>query len=758
MKKAFKSIGITFACLIILLVLAIVLLPTLVNTQAFKQQLIQQVKQHTGQTLSIDGELSFSVFPWLGVKTGKVALSQPKEISDKPFVTIDAVNIGVKLLPLFQKRIETSQMELVSPTIHYVINKQGKNSVDALSPVEVLSDQNNTVSNNKPTPTDTADNKDSHSKTAAVIVISGVTITNGALIYDDQQNQEQHELSKFELKTGNLLGHNYSPIRFSGDIKPHNNSTIAIKLSAQAAINKEKNTFSIKDINASINQEKQSLVAKIESLFFDQNNQKLLGENLQVDITSDTASPRITTPNVDIDLKQYSTSTIAFFIHELKTNIKAQGDILLKNWNTNMTAKGHISSTFNPSMVVKTYGIDYQASDPSVLQKLSFSSAFSGSTNGISLHKAEIKLDDSILRGDLSILNFSQPSYRFDFSLDKINLDRYATKSDNPEEQKASDNAGLAIAAPIPIFKNLNANGVFRAGNLQANGAKLSDIIVNIISKDKKVVISPSAKLYGGTTKGSITYTENKETSTLSIDNQLSNVNFGPLLKDTEITDQVSGRANVDAKITIREKAKKQSNNGSISIVINDGALKGVDIKKILDETQDQYDRLRGKTIDTIECSSSKYYETHFNAMNATLKLNNNVITNDDLNIKAPAFRVSGKGEIQLEPQTLDYLTNITAVNTNSGQGGKNRNELKGITIPVRFYNKLSHIKRKIDMRALIKANTEKIADEKKEELKQKAAEKLGLIEKNEETDNKKDLEDQIKDNAKKKLLEKLFK
>jgi AsmA protein len=97
----------------------------------------------------------------------------------------------------------------------------------------------------------------------------------------------------------------------------------------------------------------------------------------------------------------------------------------------------------------------------------------------------------------------------------------------------------------------------------------------------------------------------------------------------------------------------------------------------------------------------------------------------------------------------LDYLTSIVIVNTNSGQGGENLNDLKGFTIPVRFTGPLASPKYAVDTKALLKANAGKQLDKKKRELK--AAVEAKKIELKEKSDEKKA---ELKEKATKKLKE----
>jgi AsmA protein len=770
LSSTLKTAGSVAAALIVIIVAAIALLPSLINTSTFKESLIQQVKARTGQALTIEGDLSLSVFPWLGIKTGKVTLSQSPDISDQDLLQVERANIGVKLLPLLQKTIEVGQITLEAPRLHFVVNQEGRNSLDSFldeapttktseTEIKAMTQEKNTTENKAE-----AYNKEFPSSNPSAITISGIKIINGHLTYEDKQKNERHIVNDVYVETGNLLSSTDTPIILSAQVTAHNSELIFITVDANANIDINTGLISANAINANIaNKDKATLLkASIESLLFDQKKQIIKTKSISLALNTKGFSPQVSIPFTDINLKEYSTSAIEFLISEPKSKIEASGDIALKHWDNNPMIKGQIKTNeVDPSKIIDFFKIDYKPSDTNAFKKLYLSTHFSGSSGGVSLHSIKVILDDSRLAGDISIINFENPSYRFDLSLDTIDLDRYLSKTENESNSK---NAGLAIAIPIPLFKKLTANGIFRANTAQANGAKLNDIRIGIASKNQQVIITSTAKLYEGDTKGTITFTENIEQSTLTIKNKLNNVNIGPLLRDTEITDQVSGKATIKIDLNILDKNGSQTNNGITELLIKNGALKGVDFKKILDDTQFAFDKLRGKASDMpLESQSIAADETRFAEMTATLNLNNNVLTNKNLLIKAPAFRVRGKGKIELEGKKIDYLASIAIVNTNSGQGGEDRDNLKNAIIPVHFYGNVSEPKYKIDTRALIKENTKKEANKKKaelkEELKQKDLEKLGLTyKKNKASVGDQSTKQKLKDDLKKKLLDELFK
>jgi AsmA protein len=75
---------------------------------------------------------------------------------------------------------------------------------------------------------------------------------------------------------------------------------------------------------------------------------------------------------------------------------------------------------------------------------------------------------------------------------------------------------------------------------------------------------------------------------------------------------------------------------------------------------------------------------TDFSEITASFTIRNGVAHNEDLVGKAPLFRVTGAGDIDIGSSTLNYGAKATLVATSKGQGGRDLANLAGVTIPVR--------------------------------------------------------------------------
>jgi AsmA protein len=104
MLKLIKWLAGLLVTLTVLILLAIVIIPQVVDPNDYRDELSTLVNGKTGRDLTLSGDLKISVFPWLGVKTQGLSLSQPKGI-EGDMLSVDTAQLRVKLVPLLSKKI-----------------------------------------------------------------------------------------------------------------------------------------------------------------------------------------------------------------------------------------------------------------------------------------------------------------------------------------------------------------------------------------------------------------------------------------------------------------------------------------------------------------------------------------------------------------------------------------------------------------------------------------------------------------------------
>ena len=349
------------------------------------------------------------------------------------------------------------------------------------------------------------------------------------------------------------------------------------------------------------------------------------------------------------------------------------------------------------------------------------------------------KLDESTIKGKAAMARAKVASYDFDLNIDKLNLDRYLASSEKQEKKDENKNEPAKPApkdkeadAPVDLsgLKGLNAKGKLEIGALQVQGLKLAAVKTEIRAADGRAEIGPhSANLYEGSLAGSLMLDGNA--NRVAVKETLSNIAVGPLLRDFAQQDKLEGKGNVALDVNAAGKsvnAIKSALAGTAKVNLRDGAIKGVDIGAIVSKARSALGSQQAQAADGAR------ERTDFSELNATFTIKNGVAHNDDLDVKAPLFRVGGAGDIDVAKSTINYVVKATVVATTKGQGGKERDDLSGLTVPVKLSGPLDAMKYEVDYRAVagdlakskagaqakeaIEKNRGKIEDQVKDRLK----------------------------------------
>ena len=300
------------------------------------------------------------------------------------------------------------------------------------------------------------------------------------------------------------------------------------------------------------------------------------------------------------------------------------------------------------------------------------------------------KLDDSNVKGKLSMARAAQPSYSFDLTIDRINLDRYlavsekkkpaAGKQEPPKKEEAAQDAPVDLSG----LKGLNAKGQLQVGALQVQGLKLSNLKAQLKAADGRAEINPhSASLYEGELSGALSLDGNA--NRIALKETLSNVSIGPLLRDVAQQDRLEGKGNVALDVAAAGAtagALKRSLSGAANVRLRDGAIKGIDIAGLLRKARAAAGRQSGQAADSKE-------RTDFSELSASFSIKNGVAHNEDLDVKSPLLRIGGSGDIDIGRSAISYVVKASVVGTTS------------LTVPVKLAGPFDAMKYEVDYRAV---------------------------------------------------------
>lgn len=240
MKSFLKWVGVLIGAVILLLVVAVILLKTLASPNRLKPLLVDQVKKYTGRQLTVDGDLSWSFFPSLGVKIGHVALSNPANFPDKTFAEVDSATLSVKLVPLFHGRVESSGITLQGMKLHLQKNAKGEVNWSFAKKVAAEAGTNSTE------PQSTQPSK----RAMFGLAISGVDVTDTNITFNDEQTKKIYDIKQFELHAKNINLMQPFPVDSSFDFSSNNPAATGhITLKANTALNLAANVYTLRDLN-----------------------------------------------------------------------------------------------------------------------------------------------------------------------------------------------------------------------------------------------------------------------------------------------------------------------------------------------------------------------------------------------------------------------------------------------------------------------------------------------------------------------------
>lgn len=770
--KIIRWLGIVVGVGLALLVLLAGTLYAWFDGEKIKAQIAQAVKEKTRRELSIRGPVQLSLWPNVGVKLGHTALSEPA--SSRGFLAFDSARISVAVMPLLKKEIVVNALAADGVTATLVKRKDGTLNIS-----DLMGGKDGKEEDKKVGAGDTAD------KSVQQLDISGIELTRAHLVWRDEQagstttlnplniatghvlfaSQGQRlnvdkiavkdvNLTRVDAPTGNTLA--LAGLSFSADRIALSGTANGLAIDALALDNKQfkqrdgktggttaLDTLKFSAAHVASNQAQQTLVADKVAL----TTRGKKGSNV---FDVDFSAPQLTlTPSKVTGQAISLAGHLASGPRQTKVKLALSGvegslkDVRIARMvlDADSTSgkealKVHLVSPINADLTAQLVSLQkiegtLDLTHPALpMQRVNLPLAGSVQADW-GKQRAAIRLatqlEASKIGFEAQIQNFSPLAMNFDLAIDQLNVDKYfppkpaaagATTSAPAQEGKE---APLGFAA----LNGLNLQGTVRIGALQTNNLKLKKLNARLKLSDGRLDMAPlSADLYEGSMNGSLMV--NAKGNRIALQQTLSGVSVNPLLKDLANKDLLSGKGTVVADITGQGNTVsqlKKSLAGSASLVLRDGAIKGINLAQSL---RDIKAKLGGKQDVTQAARSGE--KTDFSELTASFRMLNGVAHNEDLAMKSPFLRLSGIGDIDVGNNQINYLAKARVVNTSSGQDGKSADQVKGITVPVRVTGPLDNISWKIEFAQalgdVIKEKTQARVEEKKQEIKQKVDEK----------------------------------
>lgn len=333
----------------------------------------------------------------------------------------------------------------------------------------------------------------------------------------------------------------------------------------------------------------------------------------------------------------------------------------------------------------------------------------------------KLQLDEIKGSGQLAVNYAKQAVIKLDLQLDEVDTASYS--SENSTEQ-AGTTAQQSQAEPdLSALRQFDLDLKLAVKTLKVAGLHTENLQLALTNKAGLVQIqNASAALYQGKVLAKATLDARKTPVSYSFNKQLSGLALRPLLTDGADIDLLSGTA----KLSIEGKGHsllpeqiKKNLLATGSFEVTDGSLYGVNIAQMIRNA-------KATLKNEAQTGDNSEQKTDFSSLTGSFNLTDGLLTNPDLKMAAPLLRLAGKGSANLLSEELDYQLSTALVNTSKGQGGKEKDELAGIEIPLKISGTMQKPKYSLDTKALLEGQLKEKVESGKEKLKNKLLEKLG--------------------------------
>jgi Uncharacterized protein involved in outer membrane biogenesis len=672
--KAFKILLYLMGLVFALIIAAAIVIPLFLDLNDYKDQIAEVVKKNTGRELAINGNIDLSIFPWLGLKIGPTRLGNIEGFGPEPFASVEDAQIRVKLLPLLRRQVEMDTVVLDGLKLNLKRNKEGRSNWEDLV---------KRVPGDEPVQAKAPTEAERGGPVLPGLAIGGLKLSNAEILWDDQSSGVNYIIDNINLNSDAFTPETPFPFALNAHLKSREPA-----LDTQLSLAAE----------GSIAPNLQSYYLKNTSLGLALKGEGLPEQGLELEVRS----------HIAVDLAQQTLDVQGLELTALDLTLRgaARGNHILDA--PNVTAELTLDA-FSPRALLAALGQSVpETVDPEVLTKASAELKLVASPEQATLEPLTVKLDETSIQGTASISHFAKPAVRFNVHMDGIDADRYLPPPEAGEQRGAATPAQATVSGttelPMDTLRSLNVNGTLDVGKLTIFKLHSEDLSLTLGAQNGVVRLNPArARLYEGSYEGSMDFDASGAIPILHLEEQLSSVQAGPLLKDLTGKDRLIGSATVSAKLSgtgITADALRNTLNGNLSFAFADGALNGINIAQIIREARAAF---KGEPPPPRDAPN----KTDFTELKGTATVTNGVVRNDDLEAKSPLLRVTGSGTVDLAKDQFNYLAQAVIVDTLEGQGGQELAGLKGIPIPIRVEGPLADPSIKPDLAALVREKVE---------------------------------------------------
>lgn len=738
MKKIVKIILIVIAVIVLLMVIAIAAMFVYFSKPERYKPVIQKVVYDaTSRDLHLNGDIKFSIYPYIGFHIGNASLSNPKDFTPPDMIKFDSADLSIRLLPLLSGSVIIDKLAFNGLNINLIKKSATQNNwtftptakYSALESSTPVANGNSkkvttvvTQNNQVVTKVDASGDKSNNRQKPMVLELKSFALNNASISYDDLTTKTHKSLANFMFKIDTSYG-GIIKIDVTKQEVLLDKANINFNDILTSNINFSLNDFAKPKYKGEVNIPEFSINKLLDKLNLNTPQPKPLLNKfaLQTNFSGDTSNAKLNITKFAFGSLLYGKANLS--VDNLsKPNYNAVVNItsnslrsLLQSLNM-WQGKGKIKSLdkFNLDATVKG---NMQKANLNI-GKFNYADNLKGNLN---LNVSDISAMN--YTGDINVPTFSLNDFMTSMGMAEINLPNKTLLDKVSIQAKVKGSKVNAHLSPVTLnLANDKLTGqvdiksftpLAITENLLLDNAEISDF-VNI--RGYKLPIR-DVKLSGSASFDS------QMTIPAGI-NAKQNLNISnATLHGFSITTFIS---QVDDKISSSTKAFNNSTSNAAKISSLAQVAKSVnDIKSTLN-----------RQMDTSKKDLSK--QTDLGQVQVHLIMNKGVVNPSSFSVNGPNLRVDGSGSVNLNNKNIDYKVNTRLT-------AKQKNDLfNTIVFPYKIQGNFDNTSGVTDWGSIQQQLTNYYLNKYKAQLEAKATAEI----KKQATKQLDNLKDKLKDNA----------
>lgn len=392
-KKIIKVSLIGIISIIISGIIAVTLLITLVNPNRFKPMIIAAVNESTGRQLALNGDISWTVYPYLGLKIQQLSLSNPAGFKTTNFFEINSANVSVALIPLLEHKIIFKNLAIDG--LKLALIKQ--NGI------------NNWTFNTANKPQNNSNN--SNESGGIKVEFSSLSLTNTSITYADMDLKKHQELKNINLNIDTGFG-GAIKLDTMNDILDLKKVSFSYNDEVVGKINLHAEYLNNPTYNGNISMSKLMLNQLLHDLNLSSDKNIPLLNNLSF-------KSAIAGDKQNLNLKN--------FTFNFSDALKGSTNIAIRNFaNPNFSGNVNLPSFSLNKLLTQMNISPIEIPNKSLFNQVTFKSAFVASNSNLNLSNLYLKTVGSTLTGNISISSFKPLALAENIMIDQLEVSDFS--------------------------------------------------------------------------------------------------------------------------------------------------------------------------------------------------------------------------------------------------------------------------------------------------------------------------------------------